>query len=31
MEQPGGEEPAMDFQEGEEEDPLAAPGTLPEG
>jgi hypothetical protein len=31
MEQPGGEEPAMGFQEGEEEDPLAAPGTLPEG
>ncbi len=31
MEQPGGEEPAMDFQEGEEEDPLAAPGSLPEG
>jgi hypothetical protein len=31
MEQPGGEEPAMGMDEGEEEDPLAAPGSLPEG
>jgi hypothetical protein len=31
MEQPGGEEPAMEMDDGEEGDPLVAPGTLPEG
>jgi hypothetical protein len=31
MEQPGGEESAWGMDEGEEGDPLVAPGSLPEG